>query len=135
MRISDWSSDVCSSDLHVSVWSLVDFHLVYTFRVSDDTVRCISLSPDERQIAFGCRDNLIRIYDTTELSLLAELNGHTMSVFSLQYGPDGKHLLSGARDAQLKIWDTASFTEVGSIPAHMYEFGRASCRERVCQYV
>src|SRR3546814_19137342 len=88
MRISDWSSDVCSSDLHVSVWSLVDFHLVYTFRVSDDTVRCISLSPDERQIAFGCRDNLIRIYDTTELSLLAELNGHTMSVFRLHYGPD-----------------------------------------------
>src|SRR3546814_3140244 len=46
---------VASEDGHVSVWSLVDFHLVYTFRVSDDTVRCISLSPDERQIAFGDR--------------------------------------------------------------------------------
>src|SRR5690606_39242244 len=107
---------VASEDGRVSVWSLEDFRHIYTFQVSHDTVRCISLSPDEQQIAFGCRDNSIRIYDTAELSLLATLNGHTMSVFSLAYSPDGKYLLSGARDAQLKLWDTGTFQEIRNIP-------------------
>jgi WD40 repeat protein len=78
------------------------------------------VSPDEKQVAFGCRDNQIHIYDLEDYALLKTLHGHTMSVFSLQYSPDGSQLLSGGRDAQLKIWDATSYNLVHNIPAHLF---------------
>ncbi|SHM12676.1 WD40 repeat domain-containing protein [Mucilaginibacter sp. OK098] len=111
---------VASEDGTVSIWSLKTMELLHTVKVSDDTIRCISISPDEKQVAFGCRNNQIHIYDLEEYTLLKTLHGHTMSVFSLQYSLDGKYLVSGGRDAQVKIWDTASYSLLKNIPAHLF---------------
>src|SRR3546814_8222122 len=77
MRISDWSSDVCSSDLLVYVASRTRWE-------SDSALRCDHYHRDDRLI------------DTTGASFR----------------------LTALRDG-------------GVMP----EIGRASCRERVCQYV
>ncbi len=111
---------VASEDGTVSIWSLETLQLIHTIKVSADTVRCISISPDEKQVAFGCRDNDIKIYDLIDYTSIATLKGHTMSVFSLQYSPDGSHIVSGSRDAQVKIWDTARFELIENIPAHLF---------------
>jgi centriolar protein POC1 len=50
---------IASEDGTVSVWNLDTLDLVHTIKVSHDTVRCISISPDEKQVAFGCRDSNI----------------------------------------------------------------------------
>ncbi len=111
---------VASEDGTVSVWSLKTLEKIYSIKVSDDTIRCISLSRDERQAAFGCRDNSVRIYDLEDYTLIKTLYGHTMPVFAVQFAPDGSYLVSGSRDAQLKIWDSLSFEMIKSIPAHMF---------------
>ncbi|MCO5948962.1 WD40 repeat domain-containing protein [Mucilaginibacter flavidus] len=111
---------VASEDGTVSVWSMETFELLHTIKVSNDTIRCIAISPDEKQVAFGCRNNHIHIYDLEDYSLLKTLDGHTMSVFSLQYSPDSTHLVSGGRDAQVKVWDTVSYKLLHNIPAHLF---------------
>jgi centriolar protein POC1 len=111
---------VASEDGTVSIWNLDTLQLVHTLKVSTDTVRCISISPDEKQVAFGCRDSEIKIYDLTDYTPIATLKGHTMAVFSLQYSPDDSYLISGSRDAQVKIWDTATFELIENIPAHLF---------------
>lgn len=111
---------IASEDGTVSVWSLDTLQLVHTINVSADTVRCISISPNEKQVAFGCRDNKVKVYDLEDYTLLATLEGHTMPVFSLQYSPMGDYLISGSRDAQLKIWDTTTFELIQNIPAHLF---------------
>ncbi len=111
---------IASEDGTVSVWSLDTLSIVHTIKVSADTVRCIAISPDERQVAFGCRDNEVKIYDLEDYTLVKALHGHTMSVFSLAYSPDGTYLVSGGRDAQLKIWDTVTYQLIKSIPAHLF---------------
>ena len=111
---------VASEDGTVSVWSLKDMQKVYSIPVSKDTVRSISVSPDEKRVAFGCRDNSIKIYDVEDYSLIKSLHGHTMAVFAVQYAPDGSYLVSGSRDAQIKIWDALTFDLIKSIPAHMF---------------
>ena len=93
---------------------------LYAVRVSHDTIRSISVSPDERHVAFGCRDNSIKIYDLEDFTLIKTLHGHTMPVFAVQYAPDGTYLVSGSRDAQLKIWDNLSFEQIQNIPAHLF---------------
>src|SRR3546814_10783997 len=82
MRISDWSSDVCSSDLEIP----------FTFTVLDsDVVNAFALPGGY-------------IYVTRGLLALANSEAEMAGVLA--------HEIS-----------------------HVTEIGRASCRERVCQYV
>ncbi|QEC79776.1 WD40 repeat domain-containing protein [Mucilaginibacter ginsenosidivorax] len=111
---------IAAEDGTVSVWSIDTLDMVHTIKVSADTVRCITVSPDEKQVAFGCRDNTVKIYDLEDYTLLKALHGHTMSVFALAYSIDGAYLVSGGRDAQVKIWDTTSYQLVKNIPAHLF---------------
>jgi centriolar protein POC1 len=111
---------IASEDGTVSVWSLKTLELLHTIKVSNDTVRCIAVSPAEDRVAFGCRDNKVMAYDTEDYSPIKALIGHTMAIFALQYSPDGEYLVSGSRDAQVKIWDNKTYMLVQNIPAHLF---------------
>src|SRR5690606_26883783 len=50
-----------SEDGSVAIWSLDSFKELYRLDISSDTVRCIAVSPDEKEIAFGCKDSAIHI--------------------------------------------------------------------------
>src|SRR3546814_7940287 len=88
MRISDWSSDVCSSDL----------------------------ARENYQIVLAFRDRLIR-YGTVEACYLSLFGAEGVTVPPLfidqMVHVICRNILDGIED----------------------EIGRASCRERVCQYV
>src|SRR3546814_4944006 len=93
MRISDWSSDVCSSDLQASV---------------------------ERQLAAG----------------------HICTFVACEIKAQSGHFLYCAEALQRRVRDESrhAVVAVGAIaqqrlPHRGEEIGRASCRERVCQYV
>jgi WD40 repeat protein len=103
-----------------AVWSLKDFSPIYKFQVCSDTVRCMAISADETEIAFGCKDNLIRIYNLADYSLKQTLEGHTLAITALAYHPSGKYLISGSRDAQLKIWDLPNYQLQQTLPAHLF---------------
>ena len=111
---------IASEDGTVSIWSLENLELIHTITVSHDTVRCISISPDEKQVAFGCRDSNVNIYDLDDYTQIKTLSGHTMAVFSLQYSPLGDYLVSGSRDAQVKIWDMHTLDLKENIAAHLF---------------
>jgi centriolar protein POC1 len=111
---------VASEDGTVSIWRLHNSERIHIEKISLDTVRSISISPDEKFIAFGCRDNNIKIYDLNDYSLVKTLVGHTMPVFSVQYSPDGTFLFSGGRDAQIKVWDALTYNLIQNIPAHLF---------------
>jgi centriolar protein POC1 len=111
---------VASEDGTVSIWNMNTLERLHTINVSGDTVRCMSISPNEKQAAFGCRDNQVRIYDLEDYTLLKVLHGHIMAVFSIQYAPTGDYLVTGSRDAQVKIWDTSTYNLIQNIPAHLF---------------
>jgi centriolar protein POC1 len=118
---------VGSEDGTVSVWDLNyksgelnEHQRLYDFRVSNEMVRVISVSPDERTVAFGCKDNRIRVYRLEDYSLLYDFEAHTLPVSSLEYSPDGRFLISGGRDAHLNIWDTTGYSLQKTIPAHLF---------------
>src|SRR3546814_12499222 len=104
MRISDWSSDVCSSDLPDDTW----------VKTGGLWTKCVFVGPE------NCPDSPVgiaikadggvadyvagkRSFGTTTMTVV--LRGNVMH--------DGRWMSQG----------------------DMYKIGRASCRERVCQYV
>src|SRR3546814_1641583 len=84
MRISDWSSDVCSSDLFNEI-------------------------PIAHQISWDTRHGGVRLVHLSDEFVIGRGFVHETPTLAI----DGDH------------------TGLGAIP----QIGRASCRERVCQYV
>src|SRR3546814_2339439 len=97
MRISDWSSDVCSSDLYNSKKELgivTMLRVPFSSRTFPRPLRC------------------------NDLILMS------------------RHVRSIVMTAEIKIYNAAELgTPLGAYSHITREIGRASCRERVCQYV
>src|SRR3546814_19429247 len=105
MRISDWSSDVCSSDL----FSFPVPHL-----------------PEASMIPRYSRPDMVAIWEPeSKFRIWFEIEAHaTDALAELGVVP---------RQAAKAIWEKGAF-EVDRIDAiAAEEIGRASCRERVCQ--
>src|SRR3546814_18730546 len=114
MRISDWSSDVCSSDLQILVaqhrfeLSGVHFRHDHLFIALQQRAKVLWQRPDMADVDMA---------DVAALLPLAEPR--------LMDRPEGR---SPAHDRQPAAGVATANILLGQI-------GRASCRERVCQYV
>src|SRR3546814_4756212 len=100
MRISDWSSDVCSSDLRIAVWAV---HRVKRTRRHRDVTRADFQRREvagQQQYAAAVGLRGIKVFEADDLAAAAQ-------------------------------------PPVGGKPCdrRFEQIGRASCRERVCQYV
>src|SRR3546814_20580466 len=109
MRIGDWSSDVCSSDLRaVMALEAVQAHYGLAGRVLAFSGRYAQLPKSAPQ------------YTTIHL-----LHGADDAVMAVSHAQ--------AAQARLDALHGDATIDVASRVGH--EIGRASCRERVCQYV
>src|SRR3546814_13676163 len=98
MRISDWSSDVCSSDLRLHR-------------------RAVTASQDDA---------------AEEVPLVREIHRRVAQGMAAALGVGGIH----RRAASLEVGELAgSIVGAHQDPAAIAQIGRASCRERVGQYV
>jgi len=78
------------------------------------SANAVAFSPDNRWLASGGKDNLIKIWDLTTGNVLRTLNGHTSNVNALAVSPDGKLLASGGGDINDKR-DLGTFTQGGVV--------------------
>ncbi len=72
-----------------------------------------ALSPDEKLIATGGLDGIVRLWDTSNGEFVRALVGHGYYVYGLAWSPDGKYLAtSGSYDYTVRIWETSSWQPV-----------------------
>src|SRR3546814_3712818 len=117
MRISDWSSDVCSSDLlGMTAGGLVEV----TRQRAGQPLAALLMRPPERAPR---ADPMAQACAALRLSL-RELGSGTPVLVA---APDVVAALEGPLAAAL--------AETGRRLGQPLEIGRASCRERECQYV
>jgi WD repeat-containing protein 61 len=99
-------------------------------KLSSKSIRVMSIAAEKRQLAIGLSDHSIKILDlTANFKPLANLLGHTNSVFALSFSPDEKTLVSAGRDAQMKFWESENYTLSENIVAHMYAINFLSFKE------
>lgn len=65
----------------------------------------VEYSPNGRLIASGSEDATVRIWDSSDGSLVHELIGHMEIVNDLSFSPDGTILASASNDGSVRFWD------------------------------
>src|SRR6266481_2700074 len=78
------------------------------------SANALAFSPDNRWLASGGKDNVIKIWDLATGNVLRTLYGHTSNVNALAVSPDGKLLASGSGDINDKR-DLGTFTQGGVV--------------------
>ena len=84
----------------------------------NDTVMSFSLSTDGKLLAFGTRDNEVKLLETMTGKFLQTLSGHDFAVTSLAFSQDGELLASASMDRTIKVWDTISGHLVDTLVGH-----------------
>jgi WD repeat-containing protein 61 len=99
-------------------------------KLSSKSIRVMAVAIGKKHLAIGLSDHSIKILDlANDFQPIANLVGHTNSVFALSYSPDEMLLASGSRDVNLKFWNSTDFTLVESIVAHLYAINYLSFNE------
>lgn len=80
-------------------------------------VRMVAVSPDGQLLATCGNDNLVKLWNTTDGSLVRELAGHTCHVYHVAFHPRGEFLISGDLRGNVKQWHVARGTEARSFDA------------------
>ena len=108
-----------AADGTVSSWDLSSLEQKGLKKISDQSIRTITFSPDQRYLVAGASDNSIRIL-SKDLQELKKWKAHNLSVFRLKFDRDNR-LISVGRDAQINLWDYGNdMQHLHHIPAHMY---------------
>ncbi len=90
-------------------------------RLSDKSLRCLSINTVTGELAAGYSDRHIRIFDLDTLTLKHDFQAHLNSVFTVRYTPSQAYLLSAGRDARLKAWEVSNrYLCAAEVAAHMY---------------
>src|SRR5712671_1666898 len=78
------------------------------------SANAVAFSPDNRWLASGGKDNVIKIWDLANGNVLRTLYGPTSNINALAVSPDGKLLASGSGDINDER-DLGTFTQGGVI--------------------
>ncbi len=72
-------------------------------------IRIAVFSPDERLLATGSQDSLVKLWDVTTGRLLRTFPAHDRVVTLVAFSPDGRRLATGGNlERVLKLWDIDS---------------------------
>src|SRR3546814_18184968 len=124
MRISDWSSDVCSSDL-----PLLSIRKFAKERI--DMAKLVDIGSMPQAAA----DLLVGVVKARRNVLISggTGSGKTTMLNALSAFIDGRERILTIEDAAELQLQQAHVARLATRPVN--KTGRASCRERVCQYV
>lgn len=89
---------------------------------SDDSILCLSATPDGKKLAAGGCDRAVRVWDLTDGVLKAKLEqtieNHADWVLGVTLSADGKYLATAGRDKTAKVWDLKAKESVMTFPEH-----------------
>ena len=79
--------------------------------------RAIAMSPDQRQFATCGNDNLIKLWNVADFSLVRQFEGHSSHVYNVAFHPTERAIVSGDLRGNIKQWDLQTARETRQLDA------------------
>lgn len=83
----------------------------------DGWVRAIAMSPDQSLFTTCGNDNLVKLWNAADLSLVREFAGHTCHVYNVAFHPTRRAMVSGDLRGNIKQWDWQTGREARTLDA------------------
>ncbi len=81
-------------------------------------VYAMALFPDGTTLASGGNDEMVKLWDTRNGTLIREFRGHRDRVNSVVVSPNGQILASGGRDQVIRLWDPLNGELLANLTGH-----------------
>lgn len=89
----------------LQMWDVASGQLDYSIPVSYDTIYGGSWSPDGKQVAVGCGDNTVRVFNAETGEQVLFNGAHEDWALDTTFSKDGSHLVSVSRDMTMKLYE------------------------------
>jgi WD40 repeat protein/serine/threonine protein kinase len=83
-----------------------------------NVVQAVAFSADEKTLAAGSWDGMVKLWDMTTGQESATIAAHPRRISSLAFSPDGKTLATGSWDRIAGLWDVATRQERARLQGH-----------------
>jgi hypothetical protein len=97
--------------------------------IETDSLLAADISSDQKFIAVGSPSKLVRIYSTSDGSVLHEVKKHTDWVTAVEFSPDGVLLATGDRNGGLFVWEANTAREFHTLRGHTAMISDVSWRD------
>jgi WD40 repeat protein len=106
---------------NISIWDTESWKLRLSIPLLCGKVRAITKSNDEKLIAIGGQDGVVRIFETNFFNETNQFYAHKEGVNSLAFIPiNSNQIISGGKDGYLRLWNISTSEKLNAIPAHNY---------------
>jgi hypothetical protein len=92
----------------VQIWDVAKREIVRSIKGSNDSFYGVSISRDNRHVAVGCADKLVRVFDVADGVERMRCDNHLDWVFGSAFSNDGARLATISRDKATKLIDVAT---------------------------
>lgn len=92
----------------IQIWDTATRQLQRSIKASNDAFYGVSISPDNRQVAVGCADKLVRVFNIADGSEAMRCDNHLDWVFGSAFSNDGLRLATVSRDKAAKLIEIAT---------------------------
>ncbi|MDC0143467.1 hypothetical protein OAK45_02915 [Verrucomicrobia bacterium] len=101
-----------------TVWDIIKGQQILTVGEDLDSVLASDISADQRYIAHGGPDRLVRIFSTDTGEMLHKIKKHTDWVTAMRFSPKGKYVASGDRAGGIHVWEAEPGGRASSLMGH-----------------
>ena len=102
----------------VVVWNVATGRRVTELGEELDTVLAADMSADQRLVALGGPQRVVRIYSTETSERLHELRKHTDWIMAASFSPDGVLLATCDRSGGVVVWEAATGRDFLTLTGH-----------------
>jgi WD40 repeat protein len=104
-KVFVWTTDAATPQVE----RIIDAH--------EGWARAAVVSPDSTKFATCGNDNLVKLWNSADFSLIRTFEGHTCHVYNVAFHPNGRELVSGDLRGNVKQWNIQTGQEMRTMDA------------------
>jgi U3 small nucleolar RNA-associated protein 13 len=97
----------------------VSLHAFVSSRAHEKDINVVTVAPNDSLVATGSQDKTVKLWKSTDLSLLATLKGHRRGVWDCQFSPFDRVAATASGDRSIRLWSLSDYSCVRTFQGHV----------------